>query len=123
MPDPGPRPTLHARAVAMLCARALFGCSDDESAVAPSPACEPGEWKGDDGACVAPGPSLPCPPGEWERDGACVAAGIPPDGCGAGFVHDGDRGCEPVLPPVPCSEGMMAVPGETACRELAPCGS
>jgi hypothetical protein len=27
-----------------------------------------------------------------------------------------------VLPAEPCGEGLMAVPGETSCREVAPCG-
>ncbi|MDI3287477.1 right-handed parallel beta-helix repeat-containing protein [Polyangium sp. 15x6] len=50
-------------------------------------------------------------------------AGIPPEMCGEGFVPDGHRGCEPILPPDPCPDGMMAVPGDTVCREVAPCGN
>ena len=66
---------------------------------------------------------MPCPPGEWLRDGACIPAGVPPDGCAAGFIHDGNDGCEPVLPSEPCGPGLMAIPGETACREVAPCAA
>ena len=64
-----------------------------------------------------------CPAGELElADGSCRAAGIAPDECGDGFEHDGDVGCEPILPDEPCAPGMMAIPGETTCREVAPCG-
>lgn len=38
-------------------------------------------------------------------------------------MHDGDRGCEPVLPSETCAEGQMAVPGENMCRPVAPCGA
>ena len=113
---------------------ALLGCSGETGAsgstgtspVPPSGGCPTGEWLRADGSCVAAGlpPDMPCPPGEWQRDdGSCVGAGVPPDGCGGGFAHDGDRSCEPVLPPDPCPPGMIAVPGETSCHELAPCGS
>jgi hypothetical protein len=64
---------------------------------------------------------MPCPPGEWLRDGECLPAGVPPDGCGEGFTHDGDRGCTAILPAGACAPGLMAVPGETRCREVAPC--
>jgi hypothetical protein len=64
---------------------------------------------------------MPCPPAEWLRDGVCVPAGVPSDGCGEGFSHDGDRGCEAILPAAPCAAGLMAIPGETSCREVAPC--
>jgi hypothetical protein len=105
----------------------LASCGGEETLLAPAPpaGCKPGEWVRDDGACVPAGlpPDLACPPGEDEVDGACVAAGTPPEGCGAGFVHDGDRGCEPILPAAPCGDGEMAVPGDEACHEVAPCGS
>ena len=35
-------------------------------------------------------------------------------------MHEGDE-CVPVLPSEPCGDGLMAVPGETECREVAPC--
>jgi len=84
--------------------------------------CAPGTWL-HDGVCTAAGlpADMPCPPGEWPREGECIPAGVQPDGCGAGFVHDGDRGCEPILPSSPCPPGLMAVPGERLCREVAPC--
>jgi hypothetical protein len=115
-----------------LCAVALtaiaFGCNgadDSDEIVEPPPACAPGEWQRDDGLCMAPGlpADMPCPPGEWLYDGNCIPAGVPPDGCGEGFVHDGDRGCDAVLPSEPCAPGFMAVPGERQCREVAPCAA
>jgi len=54
-------------------------------------------------------------------DGTCLRPGVPVDGCGEGFVHDGDRGCEPTLPDSPCPPGWLAVPGDTECRQH-PCG-
>jgi len=56
-------------------------------------------------------------------DGTCVAVGVPDDGCAKGFKSDLHGGCTPVLPEAPCAAGSMAVPGESACREVAPCGS
>jgi hypothetical protein len=54
-------------------------------------------------------------------DGRCLRPGVPEDGCGEGFVHDG-FGCAPVLPAEPCAPGTMALPGEEACRPVMPCG-
>jgi len=108
----------------MLIVLLVLGCAgNDETTPAEPAACALGEWLGQDGACVAAGlpPDMPCPPAEWLRDGVCIPAGVPPDGCGEGFVHDGDRGCEPVLPSEPCGPGLMAIPGDAACREVAPC--
>ena len=112
-------------------ALSTLGCNssaDDEPMPPPDPAgrCAAGEWQGEDGGCIPAGlpPDMACPPGEWLRDdGACIPAGVPPDGCGHGFAHDGDRGCEPILPEEPCPPGLMAVPGETVCREVAPCAA
>jgi len=105
----------------------LMGCgSGDETTDQPPGECAAGEWRGDDGVCVAAGlpPDMPCAPAEWLRDdGVCVPAGVPSDGCGVGFVHDGDRGCDPVLPAEACAPGFMAVPGETSCHEIAPCAN
>jgi hypothetical protein len=107
-----------------------FGCgSDDEPApvIQPPPSdCAPDAWRSDDGACVSAGlpADMPCPPGEWLRDdGTCIPAGVPSDGCGEGFAHDGDRGCEPILPSTACPPGLMAVPGDSRCREVAPCAA
>lgn len=52
-----------------------------------------------------------------------MPAGVPTDGCGDGFTHDGDGGCEPILPDLVCANGEMAVPGDARCREVASCGS
>jgi hypothetical protein len=78
-----------------------------------------------DGACVPPDDAPGgCQPGTLTLDdGSCQPAGIPPDGCGEGFEHDGDVGCLPILPADPCPDGMMAIPGETTCREVMACGN
>ncbi|RLB59493.1 MAG: hypothetical protein DRI90_15325 [Deltaproteobacteria bacterium] len=55
--------------------------------------------------------------------GSCIRPGVPLDGCGEGFVHDGVYGCEPILPAEPCPPGLMAVPGEDSCRDVMECGS
>src|SRR5262245_54483601 len=119
------RLTLPLAALAAL----LFGCgappAEGPKDAAP-PDCGPGETLLDDGRCQPAGLPLdrpPCRPGKAQRDdGTCQKAGIPPDACGEGFMPDGKDGCEAILPPEPCPKGMMAVPGETACREVAPCG-
>jgi len=64
--------------------------------------------------CEAPAVTLP--------DGSCLRPGIAPDGCSPGFVHDGAFGCQPVLPATPCPDGLMALPGDEACRPLMSCG-
>lgn len=79
-----------------------------------------------DGRCQPPGLPLDmaCPPGETPLpDGSCQPAGVPPSACGDGFEPDGKGGCAPVLPEEPCPEGLMAVPGDPECREIAPCGA
>jgi hypothetical protein len=88
--------------------------------------CPAGERLGTDGSCRADAiaPRFDCEPGSaMLANGECEPAGIPADGCAAGFVHDGDRGCEPTLPPERCAAGTMAAVGDAACREVAPCGS
>ncbi len=63
------------------------------------------------------------PPGERPLDdGSCQPAGIGANGCAAGFDHDDDRGCAPVLPGEACPPGLMATPGDTKCHQLAECG-
>jgi hypothetical protein len=117
-----------AVAVAVAVAWLALGCSaeSDVESAAPGPSiCGAGEWSSG-GPCVAAGlpPDLLCPPGETALPGGgCVPAGVPPGACGAGFVHDGDAGCSPVLPQVPCGAGELAVPGETRCHAVAPCGT
>ncbi len=67
--------------------------------------------------------TFPCEPGELELDdGSCQPAGVPDGACGQGFSSDGDSGCVAILPADPCGPGTMALPGETACRSIAPCG-
>ena len=90
----------------------------------PDAECTAGETPAPEGGCIAAGlpPAMPCPPAEWMGDdGVCVPAGVPPGGCAEGFLHDGDRGCEPVLPREECPPGLIAVPGDSMCREIAPC--
>ncbi len=65
-------------------------------------------------ACEEPELALP--------DGSCIRPGVPHDGCGEGFVHDGVYGCEPILPAEPCPPGLMAVPGDETCRSVMECG-
>lgn len=55
--------------------------------------------------------------------GGCRALGVPADSCGAGFVADGHGGCAVVGPAEVCPTGRLALPGETVCREVAPCGA
>ncbi len=118
-----------------LIALALAGC-DSPAPIGPPgagppdvgpPPCAPGELTLADGTCQKAGlpPPPPCPPGELLlEDGiTCQKAGVPPSACGVGFLPDGKEGCEPILPADPCPEGQMAVPGDTACHEVAPCGS
>ena len=62
-----------------------------------------------------------CTPGERSVDDVCQPAGVPADSCGFGFAPDGASGCTAVLPDEPCPSGMMALPGETRCRPVAPC--
>jgi hypothetical protein len=87
-------------------------------------ACAPGERELADGGCLAAGDTeTGCAPGERLVDGVCQAAGIPPGGCGMGFVHDGDVGCDPVLPEAACTAGTFALPGERSCHGFDDCGS
>ncbi len=78
----------------------------------------------EDGRCLSPGvQDNGCPAGELGLvDGSCQPAGVPPELCADGF-EPLDQGCEPILPPEPCPPGLMAVPGDSACREVAPCGT
>lgn len=79
-----------------------------------------------DGRCQPPGLPLdmPCPPGETPlQDGSCQAPGVPPSECGDGFQPDGGGGCEAILPEEPCPDGSMAIPGETECHPVSPCGA
>ncbi len=91
------------RSVSLLLLLALTGgCTGAETDAAPPPLCQPGEL-------TLPG-------------GGCLRPGVPLDGCGEGFVHDGDYGCVPVLPAEPCPPGRMAVPGDDRCHAVMECG-
>lgn len=99
----------------------LVGCTSEEEDTAPKEnapeGCGPGNAPNEAaGAGCCPAGTLPL------ADGSCQPAGIPAELCGVGFEPVGD-GCEPVLPPAPCPFGLMAVPGETVCRHVAPCGT
>src|SRR5262245_5686368 len=89
----------------VLIALAITGCSESETA-APEPTGV---------LCDAPTIALP--------DGSCVAPGIPPEHCARGFEPDEGPACRAVLPEQKCASGTMAIPGETTCRSVAPCGS
>jgi len=70
----------------------------------------------------------PAPPscGDFEMalpDGTCFRPGIEPGACSEGFEHDGGWGCVPILPAEPCPPGLVAVPGDTQCRPVMPCGA
>jgi len=112
----------------------LVGCSEDTGG-GPSTAGSGGGATGSGGAggtagagACAAGEALDsgggcCAAGETVLDaGGCRPAGIAPNECAAGFLADDRAGCEPVLPGEPCPKGLMAVPGDTTCREVAPCG-
>ncbi|MDC0685485.1 right-handed parallel beta-helix repeat-containing protein [Sorangium atrum] len=92
----------------------------------PDMSCPPGELALESSECHPAGvpPDMPCPPGELALEsGECQPAGVPPEACGTGFAGDGNGGCKAILPENGCPEGQMAIPGETSCREVAPCGN
>jgi hypothetical protein len=99
-----------------------FGCGGEEE-TAPGPCVPPSRVVA--GRCLVPGVQDDgCPAGMVGLpDGGCQPAGIPPELCGEGFEPDGDAGCEPVLPAEPCPPRLMAVPGDTDCSEVIPCGA
>lgn len=101
-----------------------WACGGDDGAAAATSAT--GAGSGGSGGQPFPdvGAYLPCPAGELElSDGTCQAPGVPAAGCAMGFDHDGNGGCVPILPRTPCGSGQMALPGETSCRDVAPCES
>ncbi|WP_437985175.1 right-handed parallel beta-helix repeat-containing protein [Sorangium sp. So ce117] len=125
---------------ALVTTQVVMGCDDQVDAGAK--ACPPGEVAREDGTCerkpCGPGENtletgvcqpaglpadMACPPGELALEsGECQPAGVPPEACGEGFAGDGNGGCAAILPQEECPEGQMAIPGETSCREVAPCG-
>jgi hypothetical protein len=110
------------RLLSIVCAASMAvsstACStdDDQGAGAGATASTgvgPSTGSGGEGACAA---------GESSSDeGGCVPAGIPPEACAFGFAADGNGGCTALLPAEVCPEGTMAIPGDSACREVAPC--
>src|SRR5262249_13528515 len=98
----GPR----RRRTAILLAAAVAGCSGEDGSVAAASSAN-GSSGGDAGTCL---------------DGACTDVGVPADGCATGFEHDDAHGCRPILPATDCGSGTLALPGETACHDVAPCG-
>ncbi len=79
------------------------GCGEERAALPESPVhCDAGEAM-DDG-------------------GECQPAGVPPSACGKGFEPEDGGGCHAILPEGSCPKGQMAIPGDTVCREVAPCG-
>ncbi|MBK8256533.1 MAG: hypothetical protein IPK82_28170 [Polyangiaceae bacterium] len=129
------RPGFAAFSTLLAAATAGFGCdpADTDETTGSSSAettttveCAVNETLLADGRCQPPGLPLdmPCPPGEAPLEsGTCQAAGVPPDECGDGFEADGKGGCQPILPSDKCPDGWMAIPGETQCHEVAPCGN
>src|SRR5688572_26862756 len=95
------------RAARVTLAALLIACGGEE---APAVTGAPPPPEG----CTAPEVALP--------DGRCIRPGVPLDGCAQGFEHDGQYGCRPILPAAPCPVGLMAVPGDAACRPIMACG-
>ena len=108
-----------------LCLALVLGCGEDAVSGAkkdkpdpPDPVCEVGN-------------DPPCQPNERDIDGCCIPPGYKDNGCFAGDYLAADGSCVPaglppegIAPPPPsCPSGTMALPGETDCREVAPCGA
>jgi hypothetical protein len=92
------------RGIALLCAAVwLVGCGESDPPAETTPPVE-----------------LSCATGEIIEGDACIAPGV--RACADGFLTDGDGGCRAVLPDEPCPSGLIAVPGDTTCREIAACG-
>ncbi|MBW2459278.1 MAG: hypothetical protein JRI68_32580 [Deltaproteobacteria bacterium] len=103
---------------------AVTGCDGEPEGHIVQPPADAGVDAPSDAATDAGPIPGPCPAGELELPaGGCQPAGIPPEACGEGFSPTGDGACDPVLPAAPCDPGLMAIPGETECRPVAPCGS
>ncbi|MBW2455118.1 MAG: right-handed parallel beta-helix repeat-containing protein, partial [Deltaproteobacteria bacterium] len=119
---------------AVLWAAATSACGGDESETTPEPCLPPHRVVGE--RCLAPGQADDgCPAGTLGTpEGSCRPAGMLPEDCAEGFMHvpfavpaddplAGAGSCEPVLPAEPCPLGLMAVPGDTECRQVMACGS
>ncbi|MFT3769597.1 MAG: right-handed parallel beta-helix repeat-containing protein [Minicystis sp.] len=105
--------------IALLLA-ACHGAASDRSTTgaAPEAGCEIS------GVAAGLPADMPCSPGDLPLDGGrCQPAGVPPSGCGAGFIPDDRGGCRPVLPDGVCPPGLLAVPGDANCHDLGTCGT
>lgn len=78
-------------------------------------------------ACVPSWDQCPLPDEIPLAGGGCRAIGVERcdigGGCGAGFVGDGEGGCEPVRPATSCADGALALLGQDACQEIRHCGA
>lgn len=90
-----------------------MGCGDDTSETKPKP--DPPDDPPVVETCAAGSRAL--------EDGGCQPPGVPETSCFDGFQPDGQGGCVATLPVEPCAAGQLALPGESACREVAPCGA
>jgi hypothetical protein len=107
----------------LLLAGALIACGPADDVGGRGGGAGMGGNGGQDAELPAAGAQLLCPPGELPLgDGACRPAGVPPDGCGIGFIAD-DSGCVADVPATPCASGTYALPGETTCHEVESCGA
>lgn len=96
----------------MMLATLLLACSSKQPAP-PAPSCN-GYCPVQLDACDAA--SVPV------AGGGCTKVGVVD--CAEGFTHDdANATCEPILPAMPCGRGTFAVPGESECHEVAPCGA
>ncbi len=103
---------------------AATSCSEEATGDGPAVTADAGSDGGTDAGPEAGPLPQPCQPGQLPlADGGCLPAGVPPDRCGEGFEPDGDGGCHPNLPAAICGPGMIAIPGDTTCRQIAPCGT
>ncbi len=95
------------------------GCAKHDPDASPSCAAGSEPREGD---CIALVPR--CSGRAVGVAGACVPVGQTAADCATGFSFDEARGgCLPVLPTESCKAGTMAIPGETACRPVAPCAA
>ncbi|MGZ6094027.1 MAG: hypothetical protein ACXWUG_18490 [Polyangiales bacterium] len=109
---------MNVRALLLVVSLVSCGKSGD---VAPAATCS-ADQDAVEGDCIAGVPS--CTGRTVPASGACVPVGLRADDCAKGFSWDEATGsCTPILPAESCGPGVMAVPGDTACRPVAPCGS
>ncbi|MBW2456978.1 MAG: right-handed parallel beta-helix repeat-containing protein, partial [Deltaproteobacteria bacterium] len=106
------------RRLGLLCgALVILGCGGGDA----EPGGGEGGTAGEGGGGGGDGGGEPCPAPQVLKAGTCVTPGVPVAGCAPGFEHDGDLGCVAVMPEQPCGDGLVALPGDTECRDLTPC--